>query len=166
MRDIVELCRRPSCAWRRSLISFIWKPQLFLQVLPNPLCPLCRQPAQGRVCGPVNILQPFGWRKSIWQSQMGHRIRNKLDFAWLQMVDVKLHTTSRIATVGLIITHMSVQILVHPSSSSNTCTSKLSCQAGFAGEFRADQLPSDAVWEAPITEFGTGEMQCSSPCTE
>ncbi len=47
MQDTVELCRSPACAWLRSLIGFIGKPQLLLQqVLPNPLSQLRRQPAQ------------------------------------------------------------------------------------------------------------------------
>ena len=69
LQDSVELGRSPSSAWLRSLICFIWKSQLLLHVLPNPLSQLCRQPAQGRVCCTVNILQPPGWKSPIWQSQ-------------------------------------------------------------------------------------------------
>ena len=59
VQDIVELGRCPPGAWLCSLISFIWKPKLLLHVLPYPLSQLCRQPAQGRVGCPVNILQPL-----------------------------------------------------------------------------------------------------------
>jgi hypothetical protein len=41
-----------------------------------------------------------------------------------------------------------------------------SCRAGIAGECRADQLPSGAIREGRISEYGTGEWKCSSPCTE
>jgi hypothetical protein len=37
MQDTVELGRSPAGALLRSLIFFIWKPQLLLRVLPNPL---------------------------------------------------------------------------------------------------------------------------------
>ena len=59
MQDAVQLGWSPAGAGLRSLISFIWKAQLLLHVLPNPLRQLCRQPAQGRVGCPVNILQPL-----------------------------------------------------------------------------------------------------------
>ena len=81
LQDSVELGRSPSSAWLRSLISFIWKSQLLLHVLPNPLSQLCRQPAQGRVCCPVNILQKLGWGNPIWQSQWRRTILYKIDFA-------------------------------------------------------------------------------------
>ncbi len=42
MQDPVELGRSPAFAWLLSLICFIWKPKLLLQVLPNPLSQLCR----------------------------------------------------------------------------------------------------------------------------
>ena len=38
LQDMVELRRSPACSGRRPLIRFVWKAQLFLQVLPNPLC--------------------------------------------------------------------------------------------------------------------------------
>jgi hypothetical protein len=94
MQDTVELSSSPAGAWLRSLIRFIWKPQLLLQVLPNPISQLRRLPAQGTVCYPVNKLQPVGWGSPIWQSQRRHRIRYKLDSAGFQKVGVKQHTTS------------------------------------------------------------------------
>ncbi len=42
MQDTVELGRSSAGAWRRSLVGFIWKLQLLLQVLPNPLSQLGR----------------------------------------------------------------------------------------------------------------------------
>ena len=81
VQDIVELGRCPPGAWLCYLICFIWKPKLLLHVLPYPLSQLCRQPAQGRVGCPVNILQPLRWSSPIWQSQRGSRILYKLEFA-------------------------------------------------------------------------------------
>ena len=95
MKYTVQLCRRPASAQLRPLISLIWKTQLVLHVLPNPLCQLCGQPAQDWVCAPVNILQPFRRGGSIWQSQCGSRFLYEVDFAGLQQVDVKAHKTSR-----------------------------------------------------------------------
>jgi len=56
MQDTVQLRRSPASAQLRPLISLIWKTQLVLHVLPNPLRQLCGQPAQDWVCAPVNIL--------------------------------------------------------------------------------------------------------------
>ena len=57
LQDIVQLCRSPTWTCCSSLICFVGKTQLILQVLPNPLCQLCRQPAQGRAGRPVHVLQ-------------------------------------------------------------------------------------------------------------
>ena len=104
MQDTVQLCRSPASAQLRPLISLIWKTQLVLHVLPNPLCQLCGQPAQDRVCAPVNILQPLRRGRSIWQSQYGSRFLYELDFAGFQQVDVKAHETTRLFTISLWIT--------------------------------------------------------------
>ena len=61
MQDAVELGRSPAGAGLRSLISFIWKTQLLLYVLPNPLCEFCRQPAQDRVGCPPQALVLTEW---------------------------------------------------------------------------------------------------------
>jgi hypothetical protein len=102
MQDTVELGRRPAGAWLRSLILFIWKPQLLLQILPNPLSQLRRQPAQGRVCCPVNILQLFGWGSLIWQSQRGHRIQYKFDSARFQKDITELTQYKKVYTAWYI----------------------------------------------------------------
>ncbi len=59
VEDTVELSCCPTCPWLCLFISFVRKSQLFLKILPNPLCQLCRQPEQRWVCSPVNILQPI-----------------------------------------------------------------------------------------------------------
>ena len=112
MQDAVQLGWSPAGAELRSLISFIWKTQLLLHVLPNPLSQLCRQPAQGRVGCPVNILQPFGLSSSIWQRQKGCSIPDKLEFAWFEKVDIQLNITSCPATVSLPTTQKSVQKVI------------------------------------------------------
>ena len=114
MQDVVQLGRSPASAWLLSLISFIWKTRLLLHVLPNPLSQLCRQPAQGRVDCPVNILQPFWLNSSIWQRQKGDRILDKLKLSWFEKVDIQLDTTSCTASVGLHTTQKSVQkVYIH-----------------------------------------------------
>ncbi len=47
LQDMIELCWSPTGTGFRQPISFVGKPQLILQVFPNPLSQLCRQPAQG-----------------------------------------------------------------------------------------------------------------------
>ncbi len=93
--DIVQLHRSPTWTGCSSLICFVGKNQLILQVLPNPLCQLCGQPAQGRVGRPVHILQPR-WRGffPVWHSQGPRWIMQELNPARFEKVEVKAYTTS------------------------------------------------------------------------
>ena len=61
LQYMIQLSRSPTSARFCPLISFVWKTQLILQVLPNPFCQFGWQPTQGRMCSPVYELQPF-WR--------------------------------------------------------------------------------------------------------
>ncbi len=46
---MIQLCRGPTTAWLCPLVSFVWKSQLVLQVLSNPLCQFGWQPTQDRM---------------------------------------------------------------------------------------------------------------------
>ena len=63
LQDMIQLCRGPTTSRLCPLISFIWKSQLILQVLTNPLCQLGWQPPQDRMSCPVYVIQP------LWQGQ-------------------------------------------------------------------------------------------------
>ncbi len=55
LQDMNQLCWSPTGTGFRQPISFVGKPQLFLQVFSNPLSQLCGQPAQSRVSRPVYL---------------------------------------------------------------------------------------------------------------
>jgi hypothetical protein len=95
LHDMIELCRSPACSWQCPRIHFVWKAQLVLKVLSNPLCQLGGQPAQGRVHRPVFVLQPLRGRgRSVWQGNKGGRVLYKIKLAGLGKVDVKVYSSS------------------------------------------------------------------------
>ena len=104
VEDTVKLSCCPTCPWLSPFISFVRKSQLFLEILPDPLCQLCRQPAQHWVCRPVNILQPI-WIGilSFTEGQGGCRFLYKLDSAGFEKVDIKSHKTLLVSVACLII---------------------------------------------------------------
>ncbi len=90
LQDMIQLCWSPTGTGFRLPIGFVGKPQLILQVFPNPLSQLCGQPAQSRVSRQVYVLQPR-WRGcfSVWHCQVRCRILNELNPAWFEKVEVK-----------------------------------------------------------------------------
>ncbi len=92
LKDMIELCWSPTRTWFRQPIIFVGKPQLILQVSPDPLSKLCRQPAQGRMSRPKYVLQPrWGGCFSVWQCQIWCRILCKFNPAWFEKVEVKAY---------------------------------------------------------------------------
>ncbi len=112
MKNMVELCRSPASARFSTLICFIRKTQHILQVLPNPLSQLGGQPTQDQMSSTVNVLKPL-WRGClcIWHGQLGNRMVNKLNPAWLQKVDVQAYMTRAILGISLFFTEQSEYIL-------------------------------------------------------
>ena len=72
MQYMIQLCRGPTTARLCTLISFVRKSQLILQVLTNPFCQFGWQPTQDRMSSPVYVLQPL-WRgkRSISRDREG-----------------------------------------------------------------------------------------------
>ena len=104
VEDTVEISCCLTCPWLRPFISFVRKSQLFLEILPDPLCQLCRQPAQHGVGRSVNILQPIWIRNlSFAEGQGGCRFLYKLDSAGFDKVYIKSHKTLLVSVACLII---------------------------------------------------------------
>ena len=63
LQNMIEFVRGPPFTRAGSPICLVRKAQCLLQILANPFCKFCGQPAQDRVSCAVNILQPV-WRGS------------------------------------------------------------------------------------------------------